>query len=118
MVLIRNGDEQRAEYGKNRSSPPKSPLSDGHPKQRLPPTVEEGHADNSVAYKMTGLTDEMMHISPVRRADGAKKAHPKWIKPFARVVRRHRGRGLEHNHENAEGGRYPIQDWSQPGGFE
>jgi hypothetical protein len=36
---------------------------------------------------------------------------------LAGVVRRHRGRGLEDDHENAEGGRYPIQDCSQPGGF-
>jgi hypothetical protein len=37
---------------------------------------------------------------------------------LAGVVRRHGGRGLENDHENAECGRYPIQNWFQPGQIE
>jgi hypothetical protein len=37
---------------------------------------------------------------------------------LACVVGRHGGRGLENDHENTECGRYPIQDWSQPGQIE
>ena len=117
MVLIQNGDEQSAEHRQNRSSPPEGPVFDRHPEKRLSPAIEKSQADDSVAYEMTGLADEMMHLGPMRRADRAKEPHPIWIKPLAGVVRRHRGRGLEDDHENAEGGRYPIQDCSQPGGF-
>ena len=104
MVLIQYGDEQSAGYSKNGSSPPKGPVSDGHPEKRPSPAIEESQADNSVAYEMTGLADKMMYLDPMRRADGAKEPNPKWIKPLAGVARRHRGRGLEDNHENAEGG--------------
>jgi len=118
MVLIQNGDEQSAEHRQNRSSPPKSPMFDRHAEKGLPPAVEKSHADQPVAYEMAGLADEMMHLGPVRRADRAKEPNPVWKKPLAGVVRRHGGRGLENDHENAECGRYPIQDWFQPGQIE
>jgi len=118
MVLIQNGDEQSAEHRQNRSSPPKSPMFDRHAEKGLPPAVEKSHADQPVAYEMAGLADEMMHLGPVRRADRANEPNPVWIKPLAGVVRRHGGRGLESDHEDAKRGRYPIQDWFQPGELE
>lgn len=108
MIFIQDGDEQSTEHCQNGGSPPKGPVFHRHAKKRLPPAIEEGHADHSIAYEVPGLADEMMHLSPMRRADRAKEPHPIWIKPLAGVVRRHRGRGLEDNHENAERGRYPI----------
>ena len=118
MVLIQNGDEQSAEHRQNRSSPPKGPMFDRHAEKRLPPAIEKSHADHSVAYEMPGFADEMMHLRPMRRADRAKEPNPVRKKPLAGVVRRHGGRGLENDHENAECGRYPIQDWFQPGQIE
>jgi len=118
MVLIQNSDEQSAEHRQDGGSAPEGPMLDRHADKRLPPAVEKSDADQSVAYEMAGLADEMMHLVPVRRADGAKEPNPVWEKPFAGVFCRHGGSGLKSDHENAERGRYPIQNWLQPGQFE
>jgi len=98
MVFIENGDQQGAENSQNRSPPPKSPMFDGHAVQRLPPTVEEGQTDNSVTDEVTGLTDEMMHLVPVRRADGTKQLDPQRVKPLTGVRRRHGVGRLKRDH--------------------
>ena len=118
MVFIKTGDNQRAKNRQHRGAPPETPVFDGHAVKRLSPTVEKGETDQSVTDKVAGLADEMVDLCPVFRAGRAKEAHPQRTKPLAGVRRRHRGGGLESDHQNAQTGwnpvRYPVQHRVQP----
>lgn len=109
MVFIQTCNQESAEYRQNRSPAPESPMPDGHAVNCLPPAVEESETHEPVAYEVAGLTDEMVYFIPTCRVDWTKEPHPQGIKPVTGVCRRHRGRGLKNDHENAQGGREPIQ---------
>lgn len=110
MVFIETGDQKGAEHRQNRRAPPQCPVFDGHPVKRLSPAIEKSETDASVSDEVAGLANEVMYLVPMSWADRPKEMHPQWIKPSAGVIRRHRGGGLESDHQNAQRRRDPIQD--------
>jgi hypothetical protein len=99
MKFIEAGNQESAEHGEGRSPAPKTPVLDRHAVQRLPPTVEETQADESVTDEVTSLAYKMMHFVPTGRAHGTEKLDPQWVKPLTGVGCRHGAGRLKRDHQ-------------------